>query len=73
MIEKLKIASEIITGKNGLEKVSEFLSMTGNYYQFSEDEIRFMGEFDHYFTGAYPYNILSDRFVTMLQAMANPL
>lgn len=73
MIEKLKSASEIIEDGSGFEKISELLALMENYYRFSEDEIRFMGEFDHYFTGAYPYSELADRFVAMLRAMENPL
>ncbi|MBI9105866.1 MAG: TetR/AcrR family transcriptional regulator [Spirochaetales bacterium] len=73
MIEKLKTTSSIIKGKNGFEKISKLLTLTEKYYRSSENEIRFMGEFDYYFTGAYPYNALSDRFVEMMRTMDSPL
>jgi len=73
MIEKLQSAAQVISGKNGYVKTGELLSLIENYYRLSKDEIRFTGEFDHYFTGAYPYNSLSRRFVKMLRSINNPL
>ena len=73
MFRKLGSASEVITGNSGFEKAREFLDLTENYYRFSEDEIRFMGEFDHYFSGEYPDSELSGRFVRMMREGSTPL
>ncbi len=71
IIDKQGHSTKKIKGKNGYEKLKYMLCMKGDFC--SEEELRFMGMFDYYFTGAYPYNELSTKFVSMLQNMNNPI
>lgn len=60
-----------LKGRNGLEKVRE--GVYNFYNALDEKHIRYIGEFDYYFKGAYPDNAAASAFVTFMQKSPSSL